>query len=201
MVAGYAANVTTKDTEIQAAHRFGDAFARGDTKTLYSFVPQSEREFYGLDQAKFDRLWQVTGAKSFKSFIASKLSGANSNGLIVRIYDPVMQMPGHRTEWQISGQRGEYFAPFFVANLIFESSIYNPNDMRVKRQAMYARSIDWLDQNRSKLEAAGFNNIRRGGRYKVQDWTEFRASMVHAIQDLDHKDAMRLQFSKTVSQP
>lgn len=190
MMLAYAATHQSKDSILTASTSFGKAFAENDIDGLWKFVPQDERTFYKLDKEKFRHFWNEVIRPTVPGFNSYRIQTSNSNGIMVRTYDSSQTMPGHWMDWQISGQRGHYYVPYFIASAMVEASCYDANDMRPNKSARFERSVKWLDKKMLTLTNLGFSSIRRGPSYPdAQPLFELRNWMAQAVVDIKAEES------------
>ncbi|MBS1700758.1 MAG: hypothetical protein JST12_03790 [Armatimonadetes bacterium] len=166
MVAGYWYHQTRQDTIRTAAEKFGRAVLAADTDSLWNFVPQNDRKFYGFDKLRFASFWSQAVAPGFKRFNCYRISTGDSNGLEVEFWDSrqrgYVNPNWNRASLLVSGQMGDYYSPYLVTCSISNVSVQDPKEVRTDSYVRFAKMDRWLTSHRTLLENMGITKICRG---------------------------------------
>ncbi|MEI8280917.1 MAG: hypothetical protein WCG75_00790 [Armatimonadota bacterium] len=185
---GYGLSILNQDTLQKAALRFGNAVLNSDTATLWTFVPNDERSFYGLDQKSFDTYWKSVIKPNLKDFHKFDIYASSSNGLDVITRRDKAKDTTPCFTLKVSGQRGTYFVPYMIACSSVCVAGLNLESTKAPVHARFGQYVNWFDTNKSSLDAVGIFMIRRGPNFPGETIKHMKSH----FQDIVAEDEARI---------
>ena len=158
---GYAFRYATEDTMLSATNNIGEAIVKQDTHALWAYVPQDERQFYHLNEAKFAKYWNEMIEPSLKQFDGYQVSQASTNGIELSLTSSKPGWQQAKPGFMVSGQLGKYYVPFIVGFSAFDVAGLKAKDAGGRKYLRLQSFVDWFRDNRSHLERLGISKIRR----------------------------------------
>ena len=165
VVAAYLASVVSEDTLPNAANRFGKAVLANDTATIWKFVPEDERAYYGLDQQKFETYWTTIVRPHLGGMNTFHLYNSPSLGLRVICESVGASDISPRFTLLVTGQKGKYYAPFIIACSCINAAGLDLKSTKVSKNDRFGHYAEWINSNKSQLEALGISVLRRGPKF------------------------------------
>ncbi|MEI7986224.1 MAG: hypothetical protein WCI55_11410 [Armatimonadota bacterium] len=183
VVAIYAISLLQKDSLSKASNRFGNAVISSDVATLWSFVPDDERHFYGLDESKFAAYWKEIVQPKIKGVDSYELAASASNGITVIAKSSHQGRYAKSFGMLVSGQRGHYFVPYIVATSSIHSASSELGPGKIKKSDRFQHYAKWIVENHSKLSALGISNMRRGPMYQNESLDEIKQKFLNTASE------------------
>ncbi len=191
-VASYAILILQKDSLSKASDRFGKALVSSDVATLWSFVPDDERKFYGLDESKFAQYWKEIVQPKLKDVDTYVLEASASNGITVVAKSSHQGKDAKSFGMLVSGQRGHYFVPYIVATSSIHSASNELGPGKIKKSDRFQHYAKWIEENQSKFRSLGISNMRRGPMYQNESLEEIKQKFMEtASEELAREKALR----------
>ncbi len=192
VVAIYAISLLQRDSLSKASNRFGTAIISSDVAILWSFVPDDERKFYNLDESKFSRYWREIVQPKLIGVDRYELEASATNGITVIAKSSHRDKGARSFGMLVSGQRGHYFVPYFVATSGIHSASTELGTGKVKKSDQFQHYVRWIEENQSKLNALGISNMRRGPMYQNESLDEIRRKFLDtASEELAREKALK----------
>ena len=174
VVAGYFVSIVSEDTLPKAADRFGKAILASNTVTLWGFVPEDERAFYGFDQRKFDAYWSKIIQPHLKDLKSYHVFATSATGLLVICEPAKVDETTPKFALLVTGQMGKYYSPYIVG---YSSINCAALDLKVKKVSDYRRFsqyASWVKTNKAQLLEIGIPMIRRGPKFPGETLDKMR---------------------------
>ncbi len=172
---GYGLSILNQDTLPKAAKRFGAAVLASDTATLWTFVSNDERAFYGLDEKKFDTYWMTIIKPNLGDFHTFDLYASSSNGLDVRAKRDRAKDTSPCFTLKVSGQKGKYYVPYLIACSSICVAGLDLETTKAPIHTRFDRYVQWIDSNKSRLKVSGISMIRRGPKFQGESISHMKA--------------------------
>lgn len=172
LLAGYLGSSLREDTIATASHRFGEAMVKSDTATIWTFVPDEERAYYGFDQRRFERFWTTIIEPRIKGLNSFHIESASNNGLVVVLESRDSKATSQKLSLLVSGQLGKYFCPYMVGYAVVGVANSGYAIRPTHKYEAFEHLAAWIRTNKSEFEAIGMTKIRRGPSYPSQTLDE-----------------------------
>jgi len=183
---GYGMSVVSQDSLPKAAKRFGTAVLASDTSTIWTFLSNDERAFYGLDEKKFDTYWMTVIKPKLKDFHQFDLYASSANGIDVRTKRDGSKPTTPCFTLMVSGQKGKYYAPYLIARSSICAAGLDLETTKTPKHTMFDHYVQWIDSNKSLLEASGIYMMRRGPKFPGETLNHMKA---HFQENVAHDEA------------
>jgi hypothetical protein len=193
LVAGYFGNTLNQDTIDGASDRLAKAVLTSDTAAIWSFVPDDEREFYGLDQEKFAKYWKTVVQPNLENLDSVKLRAAGTNGIEVVLQSSRDKVAKSGFVLLVSGQMGRYYVPYIVATSGLHSAEISINAGPVTKYQRFDGYAKWAQDNKSQFESLGIHKIRRGPMFPGETMDEM-SKHFKKVADDDFERIQLLEF-------
>lgn len=180
-VTGYLVWSGNSDTLPKAANRFGKALVASDTDTIWSFVPQEERAFYGYDKAKFTKFWNSAIKPNLKKSDSFMVETAGTNGLFVSLHTYNESEFTPNFGLLVSGQKGKYYVPYLTAYAGLAAATTDMKPGKVAKSLRFEYYLAWLDKNAGLLKDLGISRFRRGPAMQNQTIEQMKNAFKDAI--------------------
>ena len=172
---GYGVSILNQDTLPKAAKRFGTAVQKSDTATLWTFVTDDERTFYGLDEKKFESYWMTVIKPNLKDFHTFDLYASSANGLDVRTKRDGAKETTPCFTIKVSGQKGKYYVPYMIACSSICVAGLGLDSTKAPIHTRFDQYVQWIDSNKPLLEASGIFMMHRGPKFPGETIRHMRA--------------------------
>lgn len=168
LLAGYFGSLLKEDNIKSASLRLGEAIAKSDTATIWTFVPDEERAYYGFDQKRFEKFWTTIVQPRIKGLNSFRLESAANNGLVVVMGSDDPKSTSQKFSLLVSGQLGKYFCPYIVGYAVVDVANSGYAILPAHRYQEFEHLASWVRTNKSELETVGISKLRRGAIYPSQ---------------------------------